>query len=178
MILGLVADFGPITGYDLHRIVRAHGELFTDLKKPNMYYLLERLANEGYLRVRATAGARGRRGERLHYTLTSNGRRRFKELLKEQIPRYDAIHTGIEVSVIFLAQLPRVDGIRLLEARLEAVQAQRDRAVVALGDITKRGMLARISADHLVSLIDAEIAWVQRAIASLQPAATRRVKRV
>ena len=64
MILGLVVDFGPITGYDLHRIVRAHGDLFTDLKKPNMYYLLNRLEQEGFLRSRATAGARGPRGER------------------------------------------------------------------------------------------------------------------
>jgi DNA-binding PadR family transcriptional regulator len=176
MILGLVADFGPITGYDLHRIVRAHGELFTDLKKPNMYYLLERLGKEGYLRVRATSGARGRRGERIHYTLTPAGRRQFRQLLEEQIQRYDTVHTGIEVSVIFLSQLPRKDAVRFLEARQEAVQAHRDRVVTALGDVTKRGTLARISADHLVSLIDAEIAWVKRAIASVRSAPTRRVK--
>ncbi len=32
LILGLLQG-GPKTGYDLNRIVRAHGELYTDLKK-------------------------------------------------------------------------------------------------------------------------------------------------
>ena len=62
-ILGLLQS-GPLTGYDLHRIVVAHGELFTDLKKGNVYYLLERLAARGALQVTAEAGARGPRRDR------------------------------------------------------------------------------------------------------------------
>ena len=39
LILGLLVH-RPLHGYELHRIVRAHGELYTDLKKANLYYLL------------------------------------------------------------------------------------------------------------------------------------------
>ena len=81
LVLGLLQG-GPKTGYDLHRIVRAHGELYTDLKKANLYYLLERLAAEGYLEMEAKPGGRGPRRERLVYALTPRGRERFGELLR------------------------------------------------------------------------------------------------
>ena len=45
ILLGLLHQ-GPLHGYELHRIVRAHGELYTDLEKANLYYLLDRLAKE------------------------------------------------------------------------------------------------------------------------------------
>jgi DNA-binding PadR family transcriptional regulator len=173
MILGLVADFGPITGYDLHRIVRAHGELFTDLKKPNMYYLLERLGKEKFLRVRASPGARGSRGERIFYTLTASGRARFRDLLEKEILRFDSVHTGIEVAVIFLSRVPRTTAVRYLEERRDAIQRRRDIVTAALGDMTKRGTLAQLSGDHLISSIDAELTWTERALATMRKAGKR-----
>jgi len=170
MILGLVADFGPITGYDLHRIVRAHGELFTDLKKPNMYYLLERLGKEKFLRVRASQGARGRRGERIYYTLTASGRARFRDLLEKEILRFDSVHTGIEVAVIFLSRVRRTRAVQYLEERRDAIQRRREIVAAALGDLTKRGALAQLSGDHLISSIDSELAWTNRAIATMRKA--------
>jgi len=88
LILGLL-HHGPLHGYELHRIIRAHGELYADLKKANLYYLLDRLAADGYLHVDVEPGARGARGERLVYTLTDAGRDRFDTLLREalRVPR-------------------------------------------------------------------------------------------
>ncbi|HLJ83625.1 MAG TPA: PadR family transcriptional regulator [Candidatus Eremiobacteraceae bacterium] len=168
LILGFVGDSGPISGYDIHRIVRAHGELFADLKRPNMYYLLERLAGEKYLRVRAEAGTRGRRGERLLYALTAAGKRRFRELLDSEVTRFGTVHTGIEVAVIFLAQLTPAAGIALLQKRLQIVELHRKRVAAAFGDVGKRGPHARIAADHMLTLVDAEIGWIKRSIATLQ----------
>ena len=176
MILGLVADYGPITGYDLHRIVRAHGELFTDLKKPNMYYLLERLGKERFLKVRTTPGARGARGERLYYTLTATGRARFHALLAEEISRYDPVHTGIEVAVIFLSRVPRKTAVQYLEARRTAMLERRRSVTAALTDVSTRGHLAQLSADHIVSSIDTELAWVSRALSAMRKANIPRQK--
>ena len=78
LLLGLLLR-RPLHGYELHRIVRAHGELYADLKKGNLYYLLDRLAAEGYLKVQAEPGTRGARGERVIYELTDQGRARFVE---------------------------------------------------------------------------------------------------
>src|SRR5215469_817490 len=95
-LLGLLL-LGPKTGYQLHRITEAHGELYTDLKKGNVYYLLDRLAKSGALEVTAEAGAPGPRRERLIYAITDHGRQRFHELLRAVLRTYELPHTGVEV---------------------------------------------------------------------------------
>lgn len=167
LILGLLRNH-PLSGYDLHRIVRAHGELYTDLKKANLYYLLDRLAREGYLRVRAEAGARGPRGERLLYSLTQKGRRRFLELVRETLGTFEPAHTGVDVAVVFLSELPRADALELLNERHKIVSGRRDRAAAELSDFATRGPLPRIAANHLLSLIDAELEWIARSLAHLR----------
>lgn len=168
LILGMLGDAGPTSGYDLHRIVRAHGELFSDLKKANMYHLLDRLAREGCLRVQREKGARGRLGEKRIYSLTAEGRRRFERLLMEQIKKYDTVHTGVEVAMVFLRQLPRSTAVLLLRARHAAVDARRRTVLAAFGQVPASKPFTRIAADHLLSLIDAEAAWLERSLRLLQ----------
>ena len=123
-LLGLLLT-GPKTGYQLHRIVVAHGELYTDLKKGNVYYLLERLAESGALRVATEAGAPGPRRERLVYTLTEQGRSRFYELLREVVRTYELAHTGVEVGMVFLPYLDVSEATQLLTERRSAVLDRR-----------------------------------------------------
>src|SRR5215475_4976771 len=95
-LLGLLQS-GPKTGYQLHRITKAHGELYTDLKKGNVYYLLDQLARNGALEVTAESGAPGPRRERLVYAITDAGRQRFHALLRDVLRTYEVPHTGVEV---------------------------------------------------------------------------------
>jgi DNA-binding PadR family transcriptional regulator len=172
LVLGLLQG-GPKTGYDLHRIVRAHGEFYADLKKANLYYLLERLAGEGCLEVQAEPGARGPRRERLVYSLTGRGQQRFGELLRDVLRHYTPIHSGVEIAILFLARVPDAEAITLLERRREAVSARRAQVVSDLGDFAAQGTLQRIAADHLLSQLDGELAWTDRALAQLRDAGTR-----
>src|SRR5215469_10058101 len=125
LLLGLLQR-GPLYGYELHRIVRAHGELYADLKKANLYYLLERLTSEGHLSVRAEEGTRGARGERLIYELTDQGRTYFKTLLREVILTFEPAHIGVDTAVMFLATLPHDESLRLLMERRRVVGARRE----------------------------------------------------
>jgi len=167
LVLGLLLR-GPQHGYELHRIVRAHGELYTDLKKANLYHLLGRLAEQGYLDVRAESGAQGPRGERLIYALTDQGRVHFRELLGAILRTYEPVHTGVDVAVVFLTQLPRDEALSLLVARRSVVATRRATAAAELGDVAARGLLGSLAADHLLSLIDAELAWIERALVRLR----------
>ncbi len=160
-ILGLLLA-GPRTGYQLHRIVAAHGELFTDLKKGNLYYLLERLAQDGALDVTAEGGARGPRRERLVYTLTDEGRRRFHALLRDVIRTYEPPHSGVEVGMMFLPRLDPHEAVHLLEERREAVLTRR--AVVEPNAAAADRLHERLAQDHLLSLMDAELAWIDRTL--------------
>ena len=160
MLLGILRQ-GPMSGYDLHRFVRAHGAVSADLKKANVYYLLDRLAADGYLHVQAEAGARGPRGERLIYTLTDLGRARFDELLREVLRSYDTVHTGVDVAVMFLGQLTQAEALSLLEERRQAVAEQRSRIAAEMSEETMHRPTQRIARDHLLCLLDAELAWVE-----------------
>ena len=164
-ILGLLLR-GPKTGYDLHRIVVAHGELFTDLKKGNVYYLLDRLAQRGDLAVTAETGARGPQRERYVYSITEQGRLRFDTLLRDVVRTYEAPHTGVEVGMVFLPYLNSQDALHLLEERRRAVLARRAAAEgEAPGHTELYDQLAR---DHLRCLMDAEVAWIERALSRLR----------
>ncbi|HLZ63726.1 MAG TPA: PadR family transcriptional regulator [Ktedonosporobacter sp.] len=164
LVLGMLLH-QPLHGYEIHRIVRAHGELYADLKKANLYYLLERLAKDGDLRVETEPSAHGVRGERMIYELTDQGRRHFKALLRETLLNYEPVHTGVDIAVVFLAQLPPAEGLQLLVERRQAVVERRAIAVADLGD--QSAPLMRIASDHLLSLIDAELAWIDRSLAYL-----------
>lgn len=164
-ILGLLQS-RPLSGYDLHRIVVAHGEVFTDLKQGNVYYLLERLAEAGDLHVQAEDGARGHRRERLLYAITDQGRRHFEDLLREVVRTYDVTHTGVEVGMIFLSYLRPAEAIDLLEERRLVVVERRTQ--IMLGATHNERLSEQLAQDHLQSLIDAELAWVERSIDRLR----------
>ena len=169
LLLGLLQG-GPLYGYELHRIVRAHGELYADLKKANLYYLLERLASEGYLSVQAEEGARGARGEKLIYELTEQGRAHFKALLREIILTYEPAHMGVDTAVVFLTSLPRAEGLQLLTERRENVARRRDVTAQELAAVAESSPLFHIASDHLLGLMDAELAWIDRSLAYLRDA--------
>ncbi len=166
LLLGLLLR-KPLTGYDIQRIVRAHGALYSDLKKGNVYYLLDRLAVDGYLTVEAQPGARGPRGERLLYALTQRGRARFIELLREVLRTYDTVHTGVDVAMVFLAELTPEEALALLAERRRVVIAQRERIAAEEAAATTQGLLLRLAIDHLRMLTDAELVWVDSAIEQL-----------
>jgi DNA-binding PadR family transcriptional regulator len=160
LILGLLLE-GPLTGYDLHRIVAAHGELYRDLKKANLYYLLDRMAQEGFVEMRAESGARGPRGERLIYALTLAGRAEMVTLLRSVLQSYEPVHSGIDVAIVMLDHLPRTEALSLLEKRLDEVAARRHQLAHELGAHAKEPGSA---ADHLLILVDAELRWIRRAV--------------
>lgn len=164
-ILGLLQS-GPKTGYQLHRIVVAHGELFTDLKRGNVYYLLERLAEAGALTVTTQGGARGPRRQRLVYALTDQGQRRFHELLRAVVRTYEVAHSGVEVGMIFLPYLDPHDAAHLLEDRRQAVMARR--AVVERQAADSSHLHEQLAQDHLLTMIDAELAWLARTLERLR----------
>jgi DNA-binding PadR family transcriptional regulator len=130
--------------------------------------LLERLTKEGCLEVQAEPGARGPRRERLIYALTERGKERFGELLRQVLRQYMPIHSGVEIAILFLARVPIAEAITLLEQRREAVAARRTKVVAELGDFAAHGTLQRIAEDHLLSQIDSELAWADRALSQIR----------
>jgi DNA-binding PadR family transcriptional regulator len=168
-LLGLL-QVGPRTGYQLHRVTQAHGELYADLKKGNVYYLLDRMAKSGELDVTAEAGAPGPRRERLVYAITEKGRQRFHALLRDVLRTYDVPHTGVEVGMVFLPYLDVTEVAQLLTERHSAVLERRAAVEgdMQLSDSSNHGHV-NLAQDHLLCLVDAELSWIERTIERLQP---------
>jgi DNA-binding PadR family transcriptional regulator len=164
-LLGLLLS-GPKTGYQLHRITKAHGELYADLKKGNVYYLLDRMARGGALDVTAEAGAPGPRGERRVYAITETGRQRFHHLLREVLRAYEPPHTGVEVGMIFLPYLDVTEATQLLIERRAA--ALERRAVIERDMQSSDHGHVSLAQDHLLCLVEAELSWIERTIARLR----------
>jgi DNA-binding PadR family transcriptional regulator len=165
LLLGLLLQ-GPRSGYDIDRFLRTRGALYADLKKANVYYLLDRLAREGFLAVEAEPGARGPRRERLIYSLTDQGRERFDELLREVLRVPETQYSGVGAAITFLDRLPGTEAITLLQERREAAATRRSE-LAALVEMHRHLPLIELAMEHLLALVDADLAWTDRAIKSL-----------
>jgi DNA-binding PadR family transcriptional regulator len=161
LLLGLLLQ-RPMTGYDLNRIARAHGHLYADLKKGNIYHLLDGLARQGHLRVTVQPGARGPRRERLVYELTPDGREAFLQLLREVLTSFEPAFAGLASAVVFLPELDREEALGLLRQRRELVFERRRLVASELSSL--EGALLRLAGDHLLATIDTELAWVDEAL--------------
>jgi DNA-binding PadR family transcriptional regulator len=166
LLLGLLRE-GPRHGYELNRVVRAHGTIYADLGRANIYYLLERMAGEGLVAVEEVAGARGSRGSRLVYRITDTGRARFTDLLRSELTAYDAIHPGVDVAIVLADSLPRPETIDLLRRRREIVAARQAEITAELAAVPAGALLPKIAADHLRTLVDAELTWIDHALTTL-----------
>lgn len=169
-ILGLLLA-GPKTGYELHRIVSAHGRLYADLKKGNLYYLLDRLATDGYLDVEAETGARGPRGERLIYSLTDRGRARFHELLRQVLRTYEPATSDIGSAVVFLPHLAPSDVVALLHERRQSIAERRAEVEMRISPDVK-DTLVGLSFEHLLALMDADLSWTDKVLERLDRTVT------
>jgi DNA-binding PadR family transcriptional regulator len=171
MILGLLRS-GAKHGYELHRIVVAHGSLYADFKKPTLYHLLHRLALQGAVQVRSEGGARGPRGERLVFALAPPGEALLLDLLRGALSSHDSSQTSFEVAVAFVGMLPAAEAQELLRRRRAVIRARRAEVLDEIDEMAAQAQARRLAprqlaADHSLSLMDAEIAWTDRAIRQL-----------
>ena len=168
-VLGLLRDHS-LHGYELHRIVRSHGALYRELKKANLYHLLDRLAGVGYLTVETEPGTRGARGERLVYTVTAKGRARFYELLRQAVRTYEPASSGVAAAIPFLVDLPPAETMALLAQRRAEAAAYQQQVLEALGESPAANRLTQIAADHILAMIAAELGWIDRSLDQLKGA--------
>jgi DNA-binding PadR family transcriptional regulator len=171
LLLGLLRDH-QMTGYDLNRIVLAHGHLYADLKKGNIYHLLDGLARQGYVSVTAQAGARGPRGERLLYKLTAGGRKAFVQLLREVLTTFQPADVGMASAIVYLPALEKAEAVALLRQRREVVEKRLREVTDELSPIDDR--LLRLAGQHLIGAIEAELRWVTAAEKAVGRGAWRR----
>jgi len=176
MLLGLLAEH-PMYGQQIREVIEMHHDAFASfIKKPTMYYQLDRLVAEGFLEVRSEAVQAPGPGlahqdvalrEREVYYITEAGRQRFVSLLREALQAYEPGPSVIEAAVFFIDQLPPAEAVRLLEGRRQRLIHARSHVSEQMAAMHEQDEAHQIVNDHTMSLLDAEIGWLERTIARL-----------
>lgn len=175
MLLGLLLE-RPMYGQQIREVIETHHDLLANfIKKPTIYYQLERLAAEGDLEIRReTVEAPGPGAahddmalrERDVYYITEQGRRHFSSLLRSMLSTYRPGLSDVDVCFFFLHHLSKQEAIALLAERHTLVAGYRT-AVVRQYESTQ-DEAHRLVYDHDLSLLDAELNWLQRTMQHLR----------
>ncbi len=166
-ILSLVAE-QPRHGYDIERVIEERGMRdWTEVGFSSIYYLLSKLEREGLVKGCLTT-ARGRGPARKVYRITAAGLKAFRsgvlQALSLPIRSYPPLQLG-------LACLPGIAP----ERALAALRQRRDALAANMAQLRESWQAQRplpyfVDAmfDHSVSMIQAELHWVERFITTME----------
>jgi DNA-binding PadR family transcriptional regulator len=177
MLLGLLLE-RPMYGQQIREVIETHHDILANfMKKPTIYYQLERLVAEGYLEIRReTVEAPGPGAahdditlrERDVYYLTEAGRKRFYALLQETLSAYTPGFNGVDACLFFLHHLTEKEAVALLEERSARVVAHRQSVLKQMENYTHFEEAHRLVSDHQLTLLDAELRWLAHTIEHLR----------
>lgn len=151
-ILGLLEE-KPVHGYELKRRLEGVVGYFSRVSYGSLYPTLRQLERQGDV----TEAAGSKQGhERITYRVTSLGRDRFLELMRDP-------HVPFTLKMLFFSRVPPQDRARLLKRqRDEWVRTLEDRQAIlkrisgSSADPYRMALLAR-SMEHLKR----DIAWIE-----------------
>jgi DNA-binding PadR family transcriptional regulator len=177
MLLGLLLE-QPMYGQQIREVIENHHTIFADfIKKPTIYYQLERLAHEGYLEVRreivkapGTGSAHDELAlrERDVYYITEQGRSYFYKLLREALGAHTPQLSAMDACLFFLDHLGPGEASVLLTERYELVARERMQVVQKMQEPRVQDDAHKLVNDHKLTLLDAELNWLARTIMHLQ----------
>lgn len=160
LLLGLLRGEGR-HGYELHDFIEKYMQSCVELKKPTAYYLLEKLAQGGY--VTETVEQSGNRPARRVYELTQAGEDHFQILLRENLRQYIPVRFGNLVGLAFLDNITPAEAIPLLRQRRESMALQLSEAEAAPAHQGAFQFLIK----HQVAHLRAELNWLDTVIDQL-----------
>ena len=188
MLLGLLLD-RPMYGQQIREVIETHHDLFAEhIKKPTIYYQLDRLAQDGYLEVRreeVDAPGPGQAHEavapreREVYHITPAGRAHFIALLRQVLRTFVPGMGDVDAGLFFLRQLPPAEAATLLEERQAHIAEYRAQLAAQIqmqtrGDPAHDDPAHQLVNDHLLTLLAAELGWLERTIPQLRASNSRR----
>ncbi|HET9920110.1 MAG TPA: PadR family transcriptional regulator [Ktedonobacteraceae bacterium] len=176
MLLGLLLE-RPMYGQQIREVIEAHHDLFANfIKKPTIYYQLDRLVQDGYLEVRRETVEAPGTGyaheelaprEREVYYITAAGRAHFTQLLRDMLSSYAPGLREVDACLFFLHHLAPGEAVALLKERRELISRYRELVSQQMGAYDIHDDAHLLVNDHTLTLLNAELDWLVRTIAHL-----------
>jgi DNA-binding PadR family transcriptional regulator len=160
----------PMHPYELSRSLRDNGDdrsiRFTH---GSLYMVVQQLARAGFVTARETT-REGQRPERTVYALTDAGRAELHDWMRELVEEPQHEHPAFVAALSLIAALPPDEVVELLRGRLARLGVQRADIRAMVDATLAQGLhpLFLVEEDYRISLLDAEIAFVERFIARIE----------
>ncbi|WP_405061057.1 helix-turn-helix transcriptional regulator [Kribbella sp. NBC_01505] len=173
VLLLLAAE--PLHPYGLRqRLVEWDKDRVVNVSQPNaIYQTIQRLQRSGLIEVHETV-RHDKRPERTTFRTTERGVQLSTAWVREMLRTPAGEYPEFPAALSFLAAIPRADAVEALRERLAtseqnlaAFVAETDARVAALEDPLDPVHL--IDTDYQQTMATAEIAWLRRQLAALEP---------
>jgi DNA-binding PadR family transcriptional regulator len=161
LLLGLLRR-QEMHGYQLFEFIERDLGYCTDLKKPTAYYLLNRMAQDGWIEEEMVQD--GNRPPRRVFRMTPAGEAAYQQLLRESLKGYSPVTFKGDVSLAFIDDLNPGEARRLLELRRTALQA----ALVEVQSTPTHAGGMQWVIDHQIFHLQTELDWLEVVFARLQ----------
>lgn len=114
LLLGLLRQ-QEMHGYRLFEFIDRDLSACTDIKKPTAYYMLNKMAEDGWIAEEEMQD--GNRPPRRVYSLTEKGEAAFQRLLRQNLSEYSPVYFPGDIGLAFLDSLEPQKALELLEQR-------------------------------------------------------------
>lgn len=151
-------------GYQLSEYVSHTMGLCTDLKKPTVYYTLEKLEKDGY--IQQEVEREGRRPERRVCQITEKGRAYFLNLLRENLCDFTRTYYADDIGIAFLDRLPAAEARQLLSEKCQRIES----ALHQFQELPEHGGNWRYVIRHHIAHLEADIAWANSILSEMDDA--------
>jgi DNA-binding PadR family transcriptional regulator len=160
LLLGLLQK-EEMHGYQLHEFIDSFMQTCVDLKKSTAYYLLEKMAKQGY--VTRTEEREGNRPTRRVYHLTAAGEEHFLDLLQQNLATYLPAKFPGDTGLTFLDNLPSDETVALLQQRRQQLAD----ALVVIEQAPPHTGSLQFMIEHQQIHLQSELTWLDSVIARL-----------
>ncbi len=159
LLLGILKA-QSLHGYQINEFIERNLSRVTDMKRATAYAILDRLSRGGFVSVQSEQV--GNRPTRKVYTITDSGEELFLSLLRENLQAADTPALSGDIGLMFLDELPRDEVLTSMRERLARLEQRI--AVYQKAPPHGHGFGVDLSIDHMLHLLRADHAWLERAI--------------
>lgn len=172
LILGAIIERGSAHGYQIRKDLESWSvDLWGNLGQGSVYHALRRLQADEL--IVAAAAAQGPTGpSRTEYSATAAGREAFVELLEQALSADGRDMAETMAGIGFLPVLTRARAVELLQLRIQAYRARRERVVSEYESHPEEDWAHHVEAIRFwARSADEAIAWAEGLIARLEAGA-------
>ena len=148
-------------GYQLNEFIQQDLAVCTDIKKPTAYYLLNKMAEKGW--VTQNSEQVGNRPPRNVYQITEAGEAAFQSLLRQSMQEYNPAYFEDDIPLAYLDEIDSEEAYPLPEKRKETLLAE----LKLMQDTPTHAGTIQWMLEHRLRHLEAELEWLEEILSRI-----------